>query len=247
MEILIAIAIFILFPNLTYLKLGGHSGNITTDLKSIGNLTKLETLEFCGNIENILNINELNNASSLKCLKLNMHPADGYDEVETYKNDMDKEQKFVDSVQALNCKNIQILSAYSKSYIGSIPLGKNKTLKFEDISPLVKAFVTPENKLYNSKFKIIDDSNNNNSHIKVDNTNKTITISANSELGKQQETITVNTNYENNESYRLEITLLWNNVNQGDTNKTINIPDANLKEYLLNNYDIDNDKKNNRK
>ena len=230
-------------PNLTYLKLGGYSNDRTIDLKGIGNLKNLETIELNGNIKNILNIKELNNVSSLKLLKLDLNTYYDYkfhySNVESYKEYMKEEQEFVDSLQTLNCEKIQICPS-SKSYVGSIQLGQKKTIKFEDISPLIKAIVTPGNKLYNSNFEI--STNSNDSHIKVDNTNKTITINSNGEVGEQSEDIIAKTDYGNYNYCTTNIPILWKNITQGDTTKKIDIPDKNLKECLLNNYDIDNDK-----
>lgn len=230
-------------PNLTYLKLGDYSNDRTIDLKGIGNLKNLETIELNGNIKNILNIKELNNVSSLKLLKLDLNTYYDYkfhySNVESYKEYMKEEQEFVDSLQTLNCEKIQICPS-SKSYVGSIQLGQKKTIKFEDISPLIKAIVTPGNKLYNSNFEI--STNSNDSHIKVDNTNKTITINSNGEVGEQSEDIIAKTDYGNYNYCTTNIPILWKNITQGDTTKKIDIPDKNLKECLLNNYDIDNDK-----
>lgn len=233
--------------NLNYLSLDNFtSDNQSYDLMGIENLVNLKTFKYVGGIDNITNFIEINKVEGLEKIILNIRNNSlGYSNTMTdlYKDYMLKEKNFVDYLQGIECNNIEIDSSMY-AYVGEIQIGQEKTITYEEISPLMNALMTRGNKLYNDNVTISNENGSNNGFITIDSANKTITISASDEIGEQSAYIRVQNNYGTSYEgmYSNNISLLWKNVIPGDTSKKIEFEDENLKNILIEKYDIDNDK-----
>lgn len=221
------------------------TNNQLYDLNGIDNLEKLKTFKYSGEIDKIENLLETNKITGLEKIVLSIRSSSlGYLEnrTETYKNRMIQEQNFVDYLQNLECNDIEIDSTIY-SYVGEIQVGQEKTVSYEDISPLLRALITPNNKLYNGSVVISNKNGNNNNNITINSSNKTITVRASDDIGEQSAYIGIQNNYGSGYDgmYSNSISLLWKNIVQGDTDKKINIKDDNLRNILLEKYDIDDD------
>ena len=200
-----------------------------TNLESLGvglyneNGLDIEDLvPICGNVSelnlsgNIKNISALAKMPKLKSLNLRNY----------------SETPSIDEIINV-IKNIQLTDLYIGSEIninlGSFQEGDNVIKNFSEISPVMEYVFDKDNILYSPESKYYSGNEN----IQVDNNNKTVTILTNS-VGEQYSNI-----YCNDGKFCGNIYLRWKTISQGDTETEIPIPDNNLKQMMLNNYDVD--------
>lgn len=211
----------------------------TIDFDGIQNLKDLEYLEFSGNICNISNLEQIDKLESLKTLKINYNSY-------SYNNLDDKTKRETEIIDMLEkFKYPQIILSYSGMSVDlkGVECGKTKTIKLEDISPIYKAYLNKNSKLHCKEFTIKKYDNDQNKNIIVDDENKTITIKADNEIKKEYANISFSIKYADNNTFGGSISFSWQNYKLADSQKEINIPDQNLKQLLLEKYDVDADKK----
>ena len=211
----------------------------TIDFDGIQNLKDLEYLEFSGNICNMSNLEKIDKLENLKTLKINYNSY-------SYNNLDDKTKRETEIIDMLEkFKYPQIILSYSGMSVDlkGIECGKTKTIKLEDISPIYKAYLNKNSKLHCKEFTIKKYDNDQNKNIIVDDENKTITIKADNEIKKEYANISFSIKYADNNTFGGSISFSWQNYKLADSQKEINIPDQNLKQLLLEKYDVDADKK----
>lgn len=232
--------------NLTDLTLNISEFNSNTynySLEGISKLAKLEKFSLRGDLCCIKNIEELVQLQNLKKASINYY-WDTYNSSIPSNERKEKEEKMISDFQNLNCDDFRFDTSI-RANIGYIECGTEKIIKWEDISQFIKAYLTEGNIFYNKDFKIFKDQyiSQNSKDITIDEQNKTITVKG-SEPGIQNQSISMKLVYDNgNDSSQNSIMLTWTNTVEGDKTKEIDIPDSNLKQYLLENNDIDNDGK----
>ena len=229
--------------NITQLKKLTFSTNYnpdnTIDFDGIQNLKDLEYLEFSGNICNISNLEQIDKLESLKTLKINYNSY-------SYNNLDDKTKRETEIIDMLEkFKYPQIILSYSGMSVDlkGVECGKTKTIKLEDISPIYKAYLNKNSKLYCREFTIKKYDYDQNNNIIVDDENKTITIKADNEIKKEYANISFSIKYADNNMSGGSINFSWQSYKLVDSQKEINIPDQNLKQLLLEKYDVDADQK----
>lgn len=232
--------------NLSYLRVDSYSAEKQNyDLTGIGELENLKTFNYCGYMDAISNVTELNKVAGLEEIILSVRNNIRYygtSIVGEYKASMAKEQVLVDSLQNLNCNNIKITPSGIYAYVGDIQVGQQKTISFDEVSPIISALMTPGNKLYNENATITkqNGSGSGNNYVTVDSNNKTITINASDDVGEKTAYLELRKNYGSDYSAS-GFNILWRNIIPGDTSKVIEFEDENLRNALLEEYDIDGD------
>lgn len=233
--------------NLSYLKVDPYSsGKQNYDLTGIEELENLKTFVYYGEFDDISNITELNKIEGLEEIILSIGSGSmGWrpsGRVDAYKERVIKEQMLVDCVQNLDCDNIKLTQGTIWAYVGDIQVGHQKTIAFEDLSPIIRALMTPGNKLYNENIIINKGYGSGNNNVTIDSNYKTITINASNDLGEQHESLQLINSYGTDISYH-GVSLLWRATIPGDTSEEIEFEDENLRNILLERYDIDGDNK----
>lgn len=232
--------------NLSYLSISSYSSEKQNyDLIGIDELENLRTFNYSGYMDAISNITELNKIAGLEEIILSVRNNIRYygtSIIGEYKASMAKEQALVDSLQNLNCNNIKITASGIYAYVGDIQVGQQKTISFDEVSPIISALMTPGNKLYNENATITkqNSSGSGNNYVTVDSNNKTITINASGDVGEKTAYLELRNNYESDYSSS-GFNILWRNIIPGDASKVIEIEDENLRNVLLEQYDIDGD------
>ena len=188
------------------------------DLSKLETLTKIISLDVSGDWQNISSLKKLTN---LKNLRISNNGS----------LDIDIE----DMMTTLNNLNVETLSVcgYYGVDIGTMTLNSNQSdIKIKDLCAITKAIYTNGNKLYieNPQWKINDESLGDKDYVSIDT----------SSVGKHYLSLRLTT-YDQNFSGTILIT--YNVIEDGDKTTEINIPDSNLKQALLDDYDIDNNGK----
>ena len=211
-----------------------HECKTLSNMDKIKILSSVENLSLGGHLEDISGLEKMPN---LKTLTLS-------NQFYTHENEYNlKEQNFIETINKLRINDVTVTGTYNIE-LGSILCGETKEIKFEDLSPIIKSLMTKGDKLYNSNLELsrrdmYGDQTAGNTTIDIDNVNKKLKITAN-EFGEYYvylETTNRST------GFRGDFAIKWKNTVLGDTTKEIQFADENLKQALLKNYDINEDKK----
>lgn len=192
------------------------------DLKGIEKLTNLNRVSVLGSVSNINLLKKLPKLQRIETSE------------KLYKEDGTQltNKELVDFLKSLNVKNIRFSGSQSEVKLGNILVGSNQKLNLATIdNELIKLAFTPGSMFYDEYTKVSFYENNEN---KIEHP---ITLNTN-EMGEKYLSVSIS-----NDKFSCSVSLRWNNYIKGDTTKEINIPDANLKKILLENNDMDNDKK----
>ena len=226
--------------NMTKLKKLQFSVNSNVDFDGIQKLKNLEYFKFSGDIYNTSNLEQIDKLDKLEKLIIN---CSSYYYYEDSSERTKREKEIVDKLENLKCE--KIIFNYNGSTINLNPIecGTTKTIKLEDISPIFKAYLNKDSKLYCPNCIISSNSTQNNSSITVNDENKTISITAGNEIKKENSIINIMLNRTDNNTYGTSIQVSWQSYKKADSQNEINIPDENLKQLILKKYDIDLDGK----
>ena len=218
------------------------------DLRGIEKLQNLKVFEYNGLRSKLLNLLELNKISGLEKIKIiteNDFIKYEFSKVK-YKERIKKEQQFVDLLQKLNCNNVKVQANDIVAYVGDFLEGEEKSLRFDELSPFVKASLTPGNKLYNENIKFSNENSMNKDEILINSNDKIITVKPKkAKVGINYSSISMKIPV-NQYGYiysNISISIVWNNLQDGDKNNIIEIPDENFRKALLEEYDIDKNNK----
>ena len=210
-------------------------------LEGISKLNKLEKFSLNGDICRIQSIEEICQLQNLKKVSINYNWNTYNDSIPNNER-KEKEEKLISDFQNLSCDDFRF-NAVIRANLGYVECSTEKIIKWEDISPFIKAYLTEENIFYNKDFQIIKDQYSDNQNIIIDEQNKTITIKA-TEPGIQSQNLNTKLVYDNGNDYsQNSLIITWSNIVEGDKTKVINISDSNLRQFLLENNDVDNDGK----
>ena len=213
---------------LTYLYLGNASKVYNANvLDNLPELTSV-TIDF-KNKNSILNsINELNKINRTADFSFVFG---AYSAIED-----DELEEIAEALSPLKVKNIYFSNLYKSIYVtDGIGVGTSKTITFNEANPFLERYILNENSVFynpNAHFRAPRED-----IISIDMENKTITITSNEadEPGDKIEYI----NYDYGNGNSSSMTIYYRVVLDGDHETEINIPDQELKRFLLNNYDID--------
>ncbi len=203
----------------------------TFDIESLQKLTNLESLSLLGNLNDINGIEKLEKLNYL-ALTHSARLNDMYGTIIDL-----EEEKFIETIEKIKIDNLNIDGEFNTDYI-IVNEGETVQIAYEDISPLMKAIMNPNSKLYNENMSFYF-YNYNEYPIEVDNENKVISITGDG-FGEKNYSMSIQNTFGQAivEGY---INLRWRNIVKGDSTKEIEIPDINLKNTLLEKYDIDED------
>ena len=215
------------------------TNSIINDFGGIQNFQNLEYLNFSGDICNITNFEQISKLENLNELIIN-YSSYSYNEDSSERTK--RETEIINILENLKCEKI-ILDYSGTINLKPIQCGTTKTINLEDISPIYKAYLNKDSKLYCQSCTISNSTMQNNSNITVNDENKTITITAANEIKKEYGSIYMTLKHSDNNTYGKTINLNWQSYELGDSEKEINIPDKNLKQVLLRKYDINSDGK----
>ena len=193
------------------------------DLKGIDKLTSLTKLRIYGSIKNIELIKKLTKLETFQTSE------------KLFKDNGEQltEKELIEFLKSLKVKNIKFSGNRNIEVdLGNIVVGENKKLNLATIdNELIKLVFTKGSMFYTENVKVSYYENS------VNKTEHPITLNT-SEMGEKYLSV-----YISNDKFNCSVSLRWKNYIKGDTAKEINIPDANLKKVLLENNDMDNDKK----
>ena len=218
------------------------------NLEDFVGLSNLETLKI--DVYGLKNVDALLNFTNIKNVYINYYSFDDNEENKAKYANLknftgtihlrlpDNSAQMLDFINFFNstpsCVVIDSVVNFTTD-IGAIKKGKTAEIKFEEISPIIKEINNSSSKIgkmYNGKINIIKGSYNSNDSFIVNNDTQTITINSNEE-GDNYQFLTYN-----NGKINGSIHLKYNVADNADElNEVINIPDVNLKKYLLQ-YDL---------
>ena len=161
----------------------------------------------------------------------------------------DRPEDLIDDIKTINVNRIYFKEMYKNIHIQEpLELGGEKTYTFNEINPWIGEYIlNPDSIFYNGVFLLTSDSDN----IVVDNENKTITINTNGITepgycsGYLRYIYEIDFDAINDSTYGTtpgSFVLSFQVINQGGTD-VVYIADRNLRQLLLDYYDIDNDGK----
>lgn len=222
-----AINSFDIFKNMNLstldIRCGNYSSKSVFDLAGIENLQSIKSLSLSTRVKNVEHLKQL---EYLNNLTINETIFDENDEQWT------KEQ-VVSFLNELNIEKVHLnLNQSMTINLGKFVVGSKATVKFTEIDDFMKALYTSGNALYSEETEW-----KNYNGLEVDIANKQIEISTD-KLGPNRAYA-----YVSGPTISANINFTWSNYLTGDTKNEINIPDKNLKTVLLEEYDIDGDKR----
>ena len=223
------------------LNISYYNTDYNIDMNGIQNLQNLEYLCISGNICTISNLEQISKLEKLNELIIGYNTYSYNNKNNT--NNTEREEKIVNILENLKCEKIILNYNGGTINLQGIECGTTKVIKFEDLSPIYKAYLNKDSKLYCKDLTISNNSYNTNNNIKVDNKNKTITIIAGNEVKDENASINLVLKRDYSSTYSTSVSLSWKDYKVADSQKEINIPDQNLKKVLLENHDIDSDGK----
>lgn len=234
-------------------------GDILTNTKNIGNISKIPNLELLRvytedyrkinvNIKELVNpnlrkieiygkiedISPLTKLKNLEEVTLNNSALSEID-IEKYLNDLEK----------INVEKKLKIEGTLDEDIGPILCGQTKTVDISQ-NALIRRFLSKDSSLYNSDKLTINSNNNSLEKSEINRDNYKVNIKA-KEFGNQKYSLTIerSADYYNTSkvSFKINYNLNWVNKISADDKTEISIPDKNLKTVLLEMHDIDKDKK----
>ncbi len=219
--------------NLTDLILHDISYN-PFDMETLQQLTNLENLSLTGNLSDISGLEKLEHIDYLELYNdEGLRPND-----EKIVSEFD-EEKFVETIEKIKTENLTIGGQFF-SDLFYVNEGETLEIPYEDISPIIKAVMNPDSKLYNPDFGIY--LNNYEEYpITVDSEKQVVNIEGNETGYKNCSMIT--SEWGNGTGFDGNIYLRWKVLMEANSTQEINIPDENLKNELLKKYDVDGDNK----
>ena len=193
------------------------------DLKGLDKLTNLTKVRIYGSVSNINLIKKLTKLETLETT----------DRLFKDNGEQLTDKELVEFLKSLKVKNIRFTGNGSiQINLGNIEVGTNQKLNLATIdNELVKLVFTKGSMFYSDNIKVSYYDNS------INKTQHPITLDT-SEIGEKYLSVSISS-----DKFSCSLSIRWNNYIKGDTSKEINIPDANLKKVLLENNDIDNDKK----
>lgn len=203
---------------LTTLNLLITNGN-STDLTNLGNLTNLQYFNMFG--KSTGTIDSWKNLKKLKDITLRLN----------YDSDIDFSK--IDSIiTEAPIENIYIENSDAITTLENITAGEELKKSFSEIIPFYSIVTDPNSLLYSDNIEIIVESED---LITVDNTNKQIIFNT-SEANDYNTRI-----YLSSTKYYQPIEISWKVLNTGDNQTEIEFGSEIVKQYILENYDIDGD------
>ena len=195
------------------------------NVKFLSNLT-LESLTI-SNSKNVLDWSALKTAS-IKQLKL-----------ETIK--LQDNSNLMEIVNSKELDNTEITCCIHYDVdLGEIKLNSSAVYELIDVAPVVYEYDNPD-----GRFKGNIDTHTKSSpsdfddNLDIDGFNKTVTINT-SRVGSTFSNVVLTPKAA---PFNVEINFIWKIVADGDKSKEIVFEDESLKQYMIENYDVDNDKK----
>ena len=204
-------------------------GKIKLDTNTLGKLNNLEELDITLT-DDLDWINELTNLKQVTFRGRSY----GYDEENELSDEM------VNKIKNINAK-VKINGSFTYT-LGNVEIGNEIDFNLNDY-PIIKEFNDPNSNLYAPNLQIqfnhygVEEADQVNEYTYNQET-KNLHIKV-KEFGRDSAYMYANSNYE---SY-IYVNFVWFGTVKGDDKKEITFKDDNLKQALLDNYDIDNDKK----
>ena len=192
------------------------------DISKLEGLKKLTILTLNGKIINFSSLKKLTNLYTLRL---------------SIRNDKDLDiNEMMNVLNELNVENLSLSGQFKIDLGEKILNSEQNNIKIEDLCAITKAIYTKENKLY------------------IENPNWRTYGTGNDGIIELGDSIQIDTTMvgENNfyfylggynEKFTGQFLVTWNVVEDGDKETDITIPDANLRNLLLDNYDLDSNKK----
>ena len=150
----------------------------------------------------------------------------------------DEQEKLIKELDKLN-SNVEVGISLVSIDLGKIKQNTTKEIDLNESVPLLAEMQKEGSRLYQGKIKISNEDYYNEPNTAEYKNNKLILNT--SIIGERIYAVYYEIEGKQYSSFRIEVK--WSNVTDGDKSKEISIKDANFKKALLENYDIDGDKK----
>lgn len=212
-----------------YSKLSKLQNLVFDNIKSFENIEELNKLENISYITFGTKYNVVPDLQNIKdSINVNMTFGKYYDKVTE-----DEAINIINSLENSNIQNFYVNRIYTKKTIGDIEPESKKTLNYTDFE-FYNLFKNESSRFHQEDIYVNCDY----SSITTDDNNKTLTINTNSYLGEEMIPIRIDAN-----RIEVEVELEYNVKREGDTTEEIEIKDAEFKRKLLQDHDIDDDKR----
>ena len=206
-----------------------YDNNSILELNGIDNMTNLRKLAIIGFIQDIT---PLENFDKLERLSIS--------NTQYYMNDTENIKTITDEELLASLKKINVdelsIGGYYTHRLQKYEKNSNVVLSADDIGGLLKATTNQDEMFYNTQTQIRN-YNTYNPSLEVDNENKLIKLDT-SKIGENSDGF-----YLSSRNINCTIGLIWNVYQNADNTKEISIEDNNLRQYILENHDLDDDKK----
>ena len=257
------------FSNLEYLEIYGNNGSAYDDalkmklqgLEHINNLTKLKSLKL--NLIDLENVNFLKNNRKIKNLNLSFNKITNIDGLTnnniiecldlsgnklanisviptiTRLNDLNLSGNSITDISVLEGTSlVENLEIYNQKIIKeNIIVTKGKILEME-VPKIIQTAFDSSSDFYIQDAEVINEDGN---ELKLNtNRNKIVIDATNTKVGNKIQTIRISGD---GKLSGTNIQVKFSIREEADNVKEISFGNQKLKEYILNNYDIDNDKK----
>ena len=211
------------------------------EIYSVSNVSSLNAINTLERLDlTFINQSEISKLSALNN-KANFGIVIGLEQ-ENYENPITNEQieEAVEYIEALKVTKVVFRNIIQSIDLGQIEIGKTVTVEFDEISPWISYMEnTPGSKLHQDSIRFAMDLYDGRD-ITLDNDARKITIVTDENYTGEQE-IRLETVYRFNDSisYVNSFHISYRVMASGDPNKEINVPDDNLRQLLIEQYNFD--------
>ena len=149
----------------------------------------------------------------------------------------EEQEKLIKELDKLN-SNVEVGISLVSIDLGKIKQNTTKEIDLNEFVPLLAEMQKEGSRLYQGKLILRDDYYNEENTAEYKNDKLILNTSI---IGQRNYTVYYEIEGKQYSLFKIEVK--WSNITDGDKSKEINIKDANFKKALLENYDIDGDKK----